>query len=115
MVTMSKACEPPIQPRISARDEAHPRIGEYRRYVAAMNVQLVAACSFSNWLRQTEESENGKPPHAFEVRIAPHVRREAPAGYHLADGWYLHTFRRDGSVERRFGPFETRGEAEAAR
>lgn len=76
---MSPACTAPTQPEIPAN---HPRAAEYARYRSAMSRQMVTASTFSRWLSQTEEFENGRKL-VFQV-----TSLTAP----LAPGWYCNVF-----------------------
>lgn len=100
---MSTACTAPIQPTVTAADEAHPRFTEYRNYRAAMSRQMVTGLSFSGWLERTLEKETGR-----EV-----VFHTLP-GAQLAQGWYKHKFAPRTERMTRFGPFATKDEAQRA-
>lgn len=109
---MSKACLPPRQPYISEEERKHPRFNEYMRYRNGMSMQLVQACSFKNWLRQTEDYERPKVA-VFQVKPWTVPECDRPEGW-LSPGWYKHVFAPRHQLTDRFGPFKTKEEADAS-
>jgi hypothetical protein len=100
---MSSACTAPIQPIVTAADEAHPRYSEYRTYRSAMNRQMVTGLSFNAWLDNTTQKESG---HDIVFHTLPGAR--------LAQGWYKHKFAPRSQHMTRFGPFASEDEARRA-
>jgi hypothetical protein len=100
---MSSACTAPNQPTVTADERQHVRYYEYASYRAAMTCQLVRAMPFDAWLRTQEEFENARE-RVFEA---------SPKGV-LKPGWYKNKFAAGSSIAKRFGPFATQAEAEAA-
>lgn len=105
---ISRAALPPIQPTTTAAEKAHPRFAEYRSYVAACGLQLIAASEFALWLKETERREweaKHWEDHCFEV-TSPHAS--------MARGWWKNRFAPGHKLAAQFGPFPTRAAAEAA-
>jgi len=92
---MSKSCSPPVQPYAHVRETDHPRHEEYLKYRHVMSCQMVTAATFSLWLRQVEEYENGSE-NVFEVTSTT---------AYLKPGWYKNIFGPRHKLLKQYGPF----------
>jgi len=99
---MSKSCMPPVQPYNTSREMDHPRFEEYLSYKHVMACQFVTASTFSLWLNQVEEYENGSE-NIFEVISTTAF---------LKPGWYKNVFGKRHVLLKCHGPFSTKEELE---
>ena len=82
---------------------AHPRYDEYLKYRHVMACQMVTASTFSVWINQVEEYENGSEV-IFEV-----TSTEA----FLKSGWYKNVFAPGHQLLKCHGPYSTRAVLDA--
>lgn len=103
-MNMNPACQPPVQPSITAQEQSHPRYGDYLRYRSAMSQQMVTGATFARWLEMTLQDEEGSIS-IYQVT--------SPAAQ-LKPGWYRDVYGPRRVLKASFGPFTTEQEAQGA-
>lgn len=76
----------------SAMDQADKRsdsIGIWRLSLEMHDVQHVASCKSSSWLKKTMNCQDTLKSRSGKDRFAPHRESKAPFGAHRKWRWYL--------------------------